>query len=197
MIFFDFIKNTIFKKTKKTDKPFFVDTDYLLQFFDGDKMDNKGRYITDYIQFNSEQMEQFHDFIQWAFPTSKPSKYVKDAPLLRNGFAARFQCDCKALENYCLMCRRYLNHIGLNCNGIKCKNCNIIIENDDRKVEFWQIPSHNYLRITRLLQSLNEVGNNLCSKKIYETLLLKKEREKALVWEEALEYWEKTQNEQS
>lgn len=47
----NYIKQTLFKHKEKE----YFDTDYLLQFFDGEKTDDKGRYITDYMKFDTNK----------------------------------------------------------------------------------------------------------------------------------------------
>lgn len=186
--------SNIFKRYKKNIGDTSVyNANELVDFFAGNKQDNKGRYITTYLKYDPKEIEQFHDFIQWAFPTSKPSEYNPDAPIIDDTFAEHLQENSKALENYCSMCHRYLNHIGLDCNGKCCKNCSVH-ENEKERVEFWQIKGHNFLRITRLLQSLCESGNHLCSRKVYEALLLKKEAEFERVYYGSLRFWKETQD---
>lgn len=165
----------------------------LVGFFLGQEPDDKGRLITDYLNFSFVEIEAIHDFIQWAFPTSKPSQFNLRAPLIKEGFAETFQNNSLALNNYCLMCHRYLSHIGFNCKGTYCKNCEIY-EEDGHRMEYWKIPTHNLLRITRMLQSLCEVGNHNCSRKVYEALLLKKEKENARLSYETLRFWKETQD---
>ena len=94
--------SNIFKRYKKNIGDTSVyNANELVDFFAGNKQDNKGRYITTYLKYDPKEIEQYHDFIQWAFPTSKPSEYNPDAPIIDDTFAEHLQENSKALENYC------------------------------------------------------------------------------------------------
>ena len=57
----------------------------LIRFFKNELPDSKGRYHKDILQFNHEQIEYNHDFIQWILPTIDKSQFHPEAPTtLRN-----------------------------------------------------------------------------------------------------------------
>ena len=53
---------------------------YLIRFFRNEQPDNQGRYHKDILQFNHEQIESYHDFIQWILPTIDKSRFHPEAP---------------------------------------------------------------------------------------------------------------------
>lgn len=92
-------------------------------------------YISDILNWSNEKWESTHDFIQWIFPTTSPSKYNLSAPLLNRG-AAKFLVG-------------YVNTILKLVNKFK----EFIIETNALS-QF----NHNFLRASRAIQFLKEVG---------------------------------------
>lgn len=108
----------------------------LCQFLAGIGCDNAGRKITDYLNFDTSQLEEVHDYIQWAFPTLTPSAYNPDARVL--GWDDIESIHLHDSAQYYLermtqkMIRFYQDYDGW------------LVESD-----------HNHLRISRILESLN------------------------------------------
>lgn len=84
------------KKNKKSDINNIVPTEKeqicakeqidLIRFFRNEQPDGKGRYHKDILQFNHEQIEYNHDFIQWILPTIDKSRFHPDAPTIDKNF---------------------------------------------------------------------------------------------------------------
>ena len=137
------------------------------------------------LQFSEEQIEYNHDFIQWIFPTIEKSRFNSDAPTLEENFSERFQKDELAKSNYCKSCQLYLNYIGFRCEQGKIESI--------KPGRIYELPSHNYLRITRMLNSLNQVGNNTCSANLYQALMKEVRADSNKIDEHTLKYWKETQ----
>ena len=59
---------------------------------------------------------------------------------------------------------------------------------------FWQLPEHNYLRITRMLNSLSQTGHRACSKRIYNTMIAILNRtHQHPISDATLAFWQRTQ----
>ncbi|MGN1240086.1 MAG: hypothetical protein ACI4TV_04350, partial [Paludibacteraceae bacterium] len=59
---------------------------------------------------------------------------------------------------------------------------------------FWQLPGHNYLRITRMLDSLRQTGHSACSRHIYSTMMTILNRSpRHRVNNTTLFFWQRTQ----
>ena len=163
-----------------------IDSDKLvIDFFCGISQDSAGRTIEQILRFDENNIENHHDFIQWIFPTMKRSDYNPNAPLISSNFKHLLSTNTVAKCNFCKTCKLFLNFIGLECDG----KLIVIIE---KATMFYDRPRHNLLRITRMLDSLNQIGKTSCSNNIF--LLLKNIYEthnKNL--KESFEYWEKTQ----
>ncbi|MDF9828846.1 ADP-ribosylglycohydrolase family protein [Parabacteroides sp. PF5-6] len=158
----------------------------LIAFFRNEQADVEGRMLEDILQFSFWQIENKHDFIQWIFPTKEKSRFNGKAPILDKTFVSRFQKDELAKNNFCRSCQMYLNHIGLNCLD-KC------VSPDSSGNKFYEMPTHNLLRISRMLNSLNQVGNRQCSWNIYNNISKEAKLYPNKINEETLLFWKGTQ----
>lgn len=157
----------------------------LIRFFKNELPDSKGRYHKDILQFNHEQIEYNHDFIQWILPTIDKSQFHPEAPTIDGHFKEQLQHDDLAKSNYCKTCQLYLNYIGFHCNKRRIQ-CQIT-------GRLYELPFHNQLRITRMLNSLNQVGNNQCSTNLYHAIISEIKPDSDKINNSTLEYWAKTQ----
>ena len=157
----------------------------LIRFFKNELPDSKGRYHKDILQFNHEQIEYNHDFIQWILPTIDKSQFHPEAPTIDGHFKEQLQHDDLAKSNYCKTCQLYLNYIGFHCNKRRIQ-CQIT-------GRLYELPFHNQLRITRMLDSLNQVGNNQCSTNLYHAIISEIKPDSDKITNSTLEYWAKTQ----
>lgn len=157
----------------------------LIHFFRNELPDNKGRYHRDILQLNHEQIEYYHDFIQWILPTIDESQFHPEAPTIDEHFKEQLQHDDLAKSNYCKTCQLYLNYIGFHCDKgvIQCQITG----------RLYELPFHNQLRITRMLNSLNQVGNNQCSTNLYHAIMSEIKPDSDKINNNTLDYWAKTQ----
>lgn len=160
----------------------------LLRFFRGENNPSFPHRLEDIVVYTDEQMEDYHDFIQWIFPTIYPSRYSR-APIIDESFAKHLHADHTACKNYCRTCQRYLNYMNFDCEG------DGKIVDSTRNIPFYRLPYHNFLRITRMLDSLNQTAHNACSKAIYEKMfeVMHNSRQQYIVNEDTLNYWKSTQ----
>lgn len=171
------MKNVMTSGKKETD---------LIRFFRNEQSDTEGRMLEDILQFAPIKIECCHDFIQWIFPTKEKSAVNENAPTIDDTFAHRLLQDEKASCNFCKSCRLYLNYIGFRCDeGKLCKAPNPYM--------FYQLPTHNLLRITRMLNSLNQTGHSSCSKQLYSLLEEEIRMHPNRISAVTLHYWASTQ----
>lgn len=167
-------------------KPYEKNAVDLIAFFRNECADTKGRMLYDILQFTPTQIEDIHDFIQWIFPTVEASRFNRDAPVIDDEFKKRFQEDEVAKCNYCKSCKLYLNYIGLDCiDG------NIHLIPDGNSI--CELPIHNTLRVTRVLNSLYQVGNTSCSLNVYKSILTEVNIRPNKISRMTLQYWKSTQ----
>ena len=142
-----------------------VNNQLLLHFFLNNEDQRIPHRHEDIVVFTDDEVEAYHDFIQWIFPTSQPSRFNGDAPTIDENFAAMLYDNQCALQNYCKSCRRYLHYMDFDCNG----DGNIHTYHGGRP--FYRLPYHNFLRITRILQSLRETGHPQCSANLFTQMM--------------------------
>jgi hypothetical protein len=162
---------------------------YLISFL-GLATDTKGRTIESILQFSESEIEENHDFIQWIFPTMEASCYNRNAPTISEDFKNMFANSVISQCNFCKSCKMFLNFIGFEC--IRKENCREI--NIKRNsIMFYDRPTHNLLRITRVLNSLNQIGKMSCSKDIFILLETIQRQYPQKISENSFTYWEISQ----
>jgi len=147
-----------------------LDDELLYHFFlglsEGPQDEEKKLLIDDILKFDENKIENNHNFIQWIFPTKEESNYNPDARQISDRFKDLFLSSETAQENFCKSCKMFLNFIGFDCYN---KDDNVIT-NIKSKKKYYDLPTHNLLRITRVLNSLNQIGKESCSKKLFAQL---------------------------
>lgn len=163
--------------------------DLLMQFFRGEDNPLIPHKVDDIVTYTDEQMEMYHDFIQWIFPTMRPSQMHPEAPIIDEHFAEQLHTDKTACKNYCRTCQRYLNYMNFDCEG------DSHIVDSTREQPFYTLPYHNFLRITRMLESLNQTGHQVCSRAVYEKMfeVMRTAPNHWLPYDDTLRYWKATQ----
>lgn len=92
-------------------------------------------HIFEILEWSNEKWEDHHDFIQWIFPTTTPSKFNLSAPVLDDTAA-------KILKVYTDTILKLVNKFKefiIATDALGCLN-------------------HNYLRVSRVIQFLMEIG---------------------------------------
>ena len=142
-----------------------VDNQLLLRFFQNEEDACIPHRHEDIVNFTDNDMERYHDFIQWIFPTSQPSRFNFKVSTIDEHFVAMLHGNQCALQNYCKSCRCYLHYMDFDCSG----DGNIHTYRGDRP--FFRLPYHNFLRMTRMLQSLHETGHPQCSANLFAQMM--------------------------
>ena len=128
----------------------------LLAFYLGSHPDDSGRMLAEILRQDDLWLELAHDYIQWIFPLSEPSRVNQDAPLVDLATAALFRGDELLKRHLMASYMRMLAFFGLKRStaGEVTKAMNW----DARKADWFTEDSHNSLRITRILKSLSLLG---------------------------------------
>lgn len=128
----------------------------ILSFYIAGGKDNVGRTLNEIWNYDYHKLEYTHNFIQWLFPTNEISRFNPNAPVIFNQTAEQFQSSEIAKKNlyksFCIMLDFYGFEIDEN-DEIKIGN-----KFDERNKNWINNGNHNYLRITRILKSLNLLG---------------------------------------
>ncbi|MBF0540152.1 MAG: hypothetical protein HQK91_01720 [Nitrospirae bacterium] len=167
----------------------------IINFYLGKETDDKHRFLSDILKYSDDQLESYHDFIQWLFPLETESQYNLLAPLIDKEIRYEFSKNVILQDNLCKSCSRMLHFYGFLCGPpLNIESIITCDMNFTKKAENWLSPNnHNHLRLTRILRSLRLLSLEKCSSK----LLLKLE-EIALqnphkISKETLHFWQKTQ----
>jgi hypothetical protein len=127
-------------------------TNDAINFINGTGTDAKGRTVTDYLEFDSNKWEECHDHIQWAFPSSIPSDFNPNAPVI--DFDEFYDnISSEGYANLTKLVNNYLNSLGLEY--LRILNLSKVCKINDNAPLYWVTPdNHNYRRLSRLLMIL-------------------------------------------
>lgn len=158
----------------------------LLAFYRG-QPDNLGRTWDEILGQDDDWLEYRHDFIQWLFPLLTPSGANPGAPVLSPGDVEVFRNEPSLRRKLLLSLDRMLRFYGL-------KRTEAGIAKDaswsKRKQNWFVRPTHNNLRITRMLKSLMTLGCEREARQFHDVLIqLVRQEEDSGVGVDALEYW--------
>jgi hypothetical protein len=126
----------------------------IVSFYKGLAPDAFGRTITDIWAYSDQQLEDIHNYIQRLFPNRTPSAFV-NAPLLDDATVRAFHEDEDLRRRLLTSFDRMLRFYGLVRAGEQ------VVRGRDFAVKArnWLTPyNHNFLRITRILLCLKELG---------------------------------------
>ena len=133
--------------------------DDIVDFYRGTGTDHRGRTIDQLWAFDHGQLESVHDFIQWLFPTDRPSAFNPWAPVL----TAETIAGLRALPDLRPSVERSLD-VMLAFYGLRRQRdgSSVAIEPsdtlDERGPRWWSAGNHNHLRLTRIIASLGLLG---------------------------------------
>jgi hypothetical protein len=142
----------------------------LVDFYRREATDTEGRLLQDIWDWNDDQLEEVHNFIQWLFPLTEPSRFNFDEPLLGQEDILAFQKDEHLRGNLRKSFGRILTFLGL-----RQTETGEIVESENfppRAVDVWEAPNHNWLRITRILRCLMVLGCEREAQALYGRLEL-------------------------
>lgn len=110
-------------------------TSRLVAFLEGSGTDTGSRRLSDIWQFDDDEIDHTHDFIQWMFPLREASGANFNALTLATS-------DIEAIQSS-MQCRQNLE-----------KSATWILAFFERTEEIFQYTNHNHLRVTRIIKSL-------------------------------------------
>jgi hypothetical protein len=133
--------------------------DDIVDFYRGTGTDHRGRTIDQLWAFDHDRLERVHDFIQWLFPTDRPSAFNAWAPVL----TAESIAALRGLPDLRPRVERSLD-LMLDFYGLlrRRDGSTVTIEPsaalDERGPRWWGAGNHNHLRLTRIIASLGLLG---------------------------------------
>src|SRR5262245_49456099 len=129
--------------------------DHVVAYYSG-QPDSTGRRLDELLAWTDDHLEAVHDYIQWMFPTRQPSGVNPFAPLVTDATARAFAADASLRTRVRASLERMLAFYGLRRNADR-------VEIDparfaSRAANWLHAGNHNHLRLTRIIDSLAELG---------------------------------------
>jgi hypothetical protein len=142
----------------------------IYEFLKGATKNSSGLTIEDILNFDKDQIENVHDYIQLLFPLKTKSKFHPNMPVLNDLEINAIKGDKVALQNIHRAVEMMMNFYSTTTHWMK---------------EF----DHNLLRITRILNSTYIFFGETYSKNLYEWFLEMCE-DATFYSEVAMKFWE-------
>lgn len=127
----------------------------LLAFYRGEGVDDRGRRLEAILEQDDAWLERTHDFIQWLFPLREPSLVTPEAPLVDAEVAAAFAAEPRLRQRLRASLDRMLGFYGLAWQAGQIAPSASWAAAQAR---WFSRPTHNDLRITRILKSCVALG---------------------------------------
>jgi hypothetical protein len=127
-------------------------------------------YITDILKWpttHDGEMENNHRYIQWIFPTKTSSKSNPRAPILDEEIASVLVEINLFRKNYALCFFKFMRFLNIELNSIDDFDFTIRI---DPVMFFRHAKKHNFLRLSRVLESLLCFGYRKLATDLYSAL---------------------------
>ncbi len=107
----------------------------LVAFLEGSGTDSRSRRLVELLQFDDDEIEYTHDFIQWMFPLKEASGSNFSAPTLLDLEVEVIRSSAKCQQNL-------------------ETSASWVLAFFKRSEEVAQFTNHNHLRVTRIIKSL-------------------------------------------
>ena len=163
-----------------------------LDFLRGQGFDHRGRTFEQIWSYGDRALENSHDYIQWLFPLREPSPVNPEVPLLTDARVEGVRGDGwlrgRMITSLDVMLRFYgfARH-----GGEEGPSVEIDEERFDERTLAWVRPSnHNFLRITRILRCLTEVGLGPEARAFHAALAIPIEWYPGVISERTQAFWD-------
>ncbi len=127
--------------------------------------------LSEILKWDNASLEQNHDFIQWLFPSMKPSNAVAGSPVLSDNDIAIFNNEPLLRDQLLKSFKRMLRFYGYH---YQVQGTEVVItpaaDWNERKCVWLHPFNHNFHRITRILASLKRLGLQPQSKAFFQAL---------------------------
>ena len=167
-------------------------SEIILAFYLRQQPDSEGRMIEDIWSLNYQKLEYTHNYIQWLFPLKEKSRFNQNAPVLSDevieAFRTNEQLRIHLLQSFKVMLRFY----GLQCDDRESADIEITKSNEyqERKINWIEQGNHNFLRITRILNSLSILGLENYAQAFFKCLNQIYSEESINIGRRTYSYWE-------
>lgn len=156
------------------DEPAGADSEIILYFLDQAR-DGGGRTLTQVMQKDNSWFERTHDHIQWMLPTRRRSKYEPNAPVLTDRDVQVFRVRRDLREAYSFGVDRVKRFLEL----------------DQMRPAWVREKDHSHKRITRLIESLMDLGFEERAQRVLEQVLRVDRANPGVIDPGAVEHWKR------
>lgn len=168
-----------------------MDSSFVLDFYSSRGTDHRGRSMHGILHdFTDGQLETEHDYIQWLFPHQISSMHMEYAPILTDEDIEAFKrtpsLQLRMIEALDLMLGFYgLARVNDHLSITVVRTTRFA----DRK-EIWFTPdNHNFLRLTRMINSMALVGLDDYARALCRQLWTITQEFPDVVSPETVRYW--------
>ena len=130
----------------------------IIDFYVGQYPDHRGRLLSEIQNWNFDQLEDVHDFIQWLFPLPEPSPVNPAAPTLDRATIEEFRRRPDLQAALLVSFRTMLAFYGLELTSEAPPQIQRGPNFAERSANWLSPNNHNHLRITRILRALRLLG---------------------------------------
>jgi hypothetical protein len=161
----------------------------LIPFYRGQAANNNGVTLDQILSRDDARLEEMHNYIQWLFPLQTPSGPNPTAAILDSATIQTFRAD-PALKNQVLRSfRRMLSFYGLRMEGTT-GSISRAPDFSVRSAVWLTAHNHNFLRISRMIQSLHLLGLSDCSRSFFHVMETIYQNEgRGIIGETTYQYW--------
>ncbi len=142
----------------------------LVAFLEGSGTDSRSRRLEDIWQFDDDEIEYTHDFIQWIFPLREASGSNFSAPTL---LASEIEVIRSSDQ-----CQQNLE-----------TSASWILSFFKRTEEVVQFANHNHLRVTRIIKSLRLLHSDQLANQFKQEVLTMIQERQALINPVTVAFW--------
>jgi hypothetical protein len=162
----------------------------LVRFHAGVATDSQGRRLSEILDWDDDQLERVHDYIQWLFPLPQRSAFNPGAPILTPADIVAFRQRPDLHGSLDAALARMLAFYGFVAqqtdSGLK------IVRSAEfpQKASNWLRPgNHNLLRISRILGALTQLGQEREARAFLAALEALYEEQGERIGPVTLSYW--------
>jgi hypothetical protein len=142
----------------------------LVAFLEGSGTDSRSRRLVELLQFDDDEIEYTHDFIQWMFPLKEASGSNFSAPNLRASDVDVIRSSAECQQNL-------------------ETSASWILAFFKRSEEVAQFTNHNHLRVTRIIKSLRLLHSDQFADQFKQAVLAMIQEKGARINPITLAFW--------
>jgi hypothetical protein len=162
----------------------------IVAFYRGTGTDHRHRRLDDVLAFNMDELENNHDYIQWLFPLAVPSGVMPAAPLVDAECRRAFRRDEQLRAALRRALDRMLDFYGLALAGpADAPRIDRGWNFSERSPNWLRPRDHNFLRLTRIMASLDLLGDPLLAAALQGCLERLYGEYPSLIGETTIGYW--------